>query len=209
MFSEEFVPLNPVHFFQLTWDCPQGSDGLEKKKYRLPSTDPWTGEEIFAQVAMGWGGEGLHFAIDVDQKFQEAFYPEVSRGDSVELLIDTRDVKTSGYNTRFCHYFFFLPVDVDGHQKGEITRFRTEDAHPLCEAKELKLQVQTGRSSYHMKIFIPSSCLNGYDPEQCNHIGFTYRINRYGGEPQHLSVLSQEFGMEQQPSLWSSVRLMT
>lgn len=59
-----------------------------------------------------------------------------------------------------------------------------------------------------MKIFIPSQCLYGYDPKQFDRLGFTYRINRAGGQPQHFSVISQEYQIDQQPSLWGSIKLV-
>jgi hypothetical protein len=58
-----------------------------------------------------------------------------------------------------------------------------------------------------MKIFIPSQALYGYDVKQFDRLGFTYRINRTGGKPQHFSVNSQDYQIEQQPSLWSSISL--
>jgi hypothetical protein len=144
----------------------------------------------------------------VSQAFQRVTYPDIARGDSVELFFDTRDVKTSGFNTRFCHHFFFLPEAVDGHQAGEITRFRTEDIHELCDPKELKVKSQLKSNSYQMQIFIPAHCLHGYDSEQFDRLGFTYRINRPDGPSQHFSVVTDDYQVEQQPSLWSSVRLV-
>lgn len=158
---------------------------------------------------MGWNSEGLYFACEVSTPFQDVFYPEVSRGDSLELFLDTRDVKTSGYNTKFCHHFFFLPQEINSIKAGEITRFRTEDAHDLCDPKELQLHSALLKNGYSLKIFIPSQCLYGYDPEQFNRFGFTYRVNRLGGKPQHFAAVTDEFAIEQQPSLWSSVALVS
>lgn len=213
MFEEEFVPYSPVSFFQLGFECSFiEMKGWQKdieahRHYQIPDTSSFCNEEAFAKLSMGWNPEGLLFSVKVDEPYTQVFYPDVSRGDSVELFIDTRDVKTSGFNTRFCHHFFFLPVEVDGHFAGEITRFRTEDTHPLCDPKELKINSYLHGKGYGLKIFIPSQCLTGYDPQQFDRLGFTYRINRAGGRSQHFSVVSEEFGLEQQPSLWSSVRL--
>ena len=219
-----------------------------------------------------WDGieEGIELQVVVNQPVQECFYPDVSRGDGIELFFDTRDVKTSGYNTRFCHHFFFLPEAVDGHQAGELTRFRTEDVHDLCDPNELKIKSreaiaklpaaqnrpfdascrgggsstppsmseppphepakpvlargvkiidfslaasfattsQTSSRGYSLQIFIPSQCLYGYDPDQFDRMGFSYRLNRYRGDPQHFSAVTDEYQIEQQPSLWSSVQLV-
>lgn len=213
MFEDDFIPLNPINFFQIGFDCKSidaksWSTKIEKAEFKVPDTSELSVEESFADVHMGWNADGLYFSVFLHVPFQQANYPNYDRGDSVELFIDTRDVKTSGFNTRFCHHFFFLPADVDGVQAAEVTRFRTEDVHELCDPKELKVLTDFSKKSYLIKIFIPSQCLYGYDPEQFDRLGFTYRINRHGGSSQHFSVSSLEYPIEQQPSLWSSVRLV-
>jgi len=212
MFENPLFSLHPVHFFALSCDC----HSLSKKgqipswaTYTLPSTHHLTGEEPFAKVAMGWHEEGIALHVHMDHPMTACFYPELGRGDSVELFFDTRDLKSAGFNTRFCHHFFFLSRAVDGILKGEITHFRTEDSHPLCDSQQLHCQVQSRKNDYQMKIFIPTSCLYGYDPKQFDRLGFTYRINRAGGSAQHFAVVSQDYPVDQQPSLWGSIRLVS
>jgi len=209
------VPLSPVNFFQINADIfhlPSSSfpslTGSNIKKYRLPDTSALCSEDRFADVAIAWSNEGIEIYAHVHHPFEKASYPDVSEGDSLEIFIDTRDVKTSGFNTRFCHHFFFLPEEVDGHQAGEITKFRTEDAHELCPAEKLSVMAKLKKEDYILQIFIPSQCLNGYDVEQFRRIGFTYRVNRYHGNPQHFSVTTDDYQLEQQPSLWSSLQLI-
>lgn len=216
-FSEEFVPLTPVNFFQISADCLYLPPSKEKKfptitknqaqTMLLPDTSDLCSEESFAEVSLGWNEEGLEAYVRVNRPFKRAFYPEVERGDSVELFIDTRDVKTSGFNTRFCHHFFFLAEGVEGHLAGEMTKFRTEDIHPLCDPSELKVKSLVQSSGYTLNIFIPSHCLYGYDPDQFNRLGFAYRINQADGFSQHFTVVTEDFPIEQQPSLWGSLIL--
>jgi len=211
--DNEWFPLTPVNFFQISADCPYLAPGKGKPfpnitsqealQMLLPDTSQICAEESFAQVSLGWNEEGLEAFI----RIKRAAYPDVSQGDSVELFIDTRDVKTSGFNTRFCHHFFFLTEAIEGHSAGEITKFRTEDVHALCDPNELKVKSLTQSTSRILNIFIPSHCLYGYDPEQFDRLGFSYRINRAGGFPQHFSVSSEDFSIEQQPSLWGSLKL--
>jgi hypothetical protein len=208
MFEKEGFALSPINFFQLRLEGHHASNGITAKKYLLPNTADLCQEEHFAKVFFGWNAQGLEFLVEVASPFKISSYPDVTRGDSVELMIDTRDVKTSGYNTRFCHHFFFLPEPLEGIQAGEITRFRTEDKHELCDSLELSVKSDVKSKSYTMKIFIPAHCLVGYDPEQFDRLGFTYRINRSQGDPQHFSVVSQEYQIEQQPSLWSTIKLV-
>lgn len=211
MFEQKIFSLTPVNFLALGTDCyqlPKEERFPSLTKYALPTTARLCHEYTFAKVAMGWREEGIGFYIHVDQPYLKSLFPDLHRGDSVELMIDTRDVKTSGFNTRFCHHFYFLPEPVEGQQAGEITHFRTEDSHPLCEPHLLMCETQLEVRGYKMKIFIPSQCLYGYDPKQSNRLGFTYRINRVGGRPQHFSVSSQEYHIDQQPALWSSITLV-
>jgi hypothetical protein len=211
MFEEKIFSLSPVNFFTLSCDCRY----LNKKElfpsfstYLLPNTNRLCHEYAFAKVAMGWQEGGLGFHIQVDQAPTRSVLPDVQKGDSVELMIDTRDLKSAGFNTRFCHHFYFLPEPVEGQQCAEITHFRTEDSHPLCDPYLLQCETKVGFDGYKIKIFIPTQCLYGYDPKQFDRVGFTYRINRAGGRPQHFSVVSQEYQVDQQPSLWSSIRLI-
>ncbi|MEI8124904.1 MAG: hypothetical protein WCG42_04045 [Parachlamydiaceae bacterium] len=211
-FSEDFVPITPVNCFQIQGTCHRidrsKGEKVQAKKFLLPDTSSLCAEESFADVSMGWHEEGLEFHVAVNVPFRGVSYPSVDLGDSVELFIDTRDVKTSGFNTRFCHHFFFLPEGVDGHFAGEITHFRTEDIHPLCEPNELKVKSTIKKNGYTLDIFIPAHCLHGYDPVQFNRLGFSYRINRSGGFPQHFSVITDDFAVEQQPSLLASFNLL-
>lgn len=217
MFEDErVIALSPVNFFQIGADClylPSKElfpnlTSRNYQKYLFPDTSALCSQETFAEVAMGWNQEGIAVFANIKREYQQAYYPEVAQGDSLELFFDTRDVKTSGYNTRFCHHFFFLPEAVEGHLAGEITRFRTEDIHEHCDPNDLILKPQIKKGSYQLHIFIPSQCLCGYDPEQFDRLGFTYRVNRVAGNPQHFSVTTADYQLEQQPSLWSSLRLI-
>lgn len=217
--EEQLVPFCPISFFQLSvdvrpiesWPSKGIPDLPAIPRYLLPDTHLLCNEAHFANVYMGWDKRGLAFKVVVKKGVQKVSYPDVADGDSVELFLDTRDVKTAGFNTRFCHHFFFLPESIEGQQAGEITHFRTDDTHPLCDSNDLKVSSKQKEGEYVMQIFIPNSCLYGYDVDQFDRLGFTYRINRPGGEgkAQHFSVVSEEYQIDQQPSLWSSLKLTT
>lgn len=215
MVSDEIAPITPVNFFQLGIDCksmPKGKsypvmDAKNYKGFLLPDTSELCFQEKFADIALAWGLEGLEIFAKIDSSLQQVFYPEVERGDSFEVFIDTRDVKTATFNTKFCHHFFFLPEAVEGKMAGEITRFRTEDVHAHCDPDELKVKAAKQRTGYALSIFIPSSCLHGYQPDQFKRLGFSYRVNRYQDEPQHFSVVTSDYQIDQQPSLWASLNL--
>lgn len=215
MLTEDFVSLTPVDFFQIKADCHYlehkhhfNLNEKNEKSYRLPDLSDLCDEEHFAEVALAWSLEGLELYLTVNGALENSFYPELTSGDSFELFVDTRDVKTSGFNTRFCHHFFFLPQKVNERLAGEITHFRTEDSHELCDPNELKVKTYPENEGYAMQIFIPASCLHGYDPDQFSRLGLTYRVNSTRGDSQHFSVTSNDYQIDQQPSLWSSIGLI-
>lgn len=211
MFEGNFQPLSPLPFFQVRSSCyyvepEQAPQMIKNKTYCLPSLEKLTQEFHFAQLNMGWNELGLYFLCEVNSPFQDVFYPDFDRGDSLEIFIDTRDVKTSRFISKFCHHFFFLPQAVDDHKAEEVTRFRNEDSHELCDPKDLHVKSEIHRKGYTLNIYIPSHCLYGYDPSQFKRLGFTYKINRVGQSSQHFSVLSEEFKIDQ-PSLWGTIIL--
>lgn len=184
------------------------SSKIMKKKFILEDTSAYWNEEKFAEVAMAWNPEGIYVDVFVDKPFEEAFYPKFAQGDAIELFIDTRDLKTAGFATRFCHHFLFFPQAVQGILAKEITHFRTEDVHPLCDEDDLQVNAEIGKKHYALHIFIPAHCLHGFDPQTYERLGMTYRIHRYKKEPQHFSAKAEHFSLEQQPRLWASFKLI-
>jgi hypothetical protein len=210
LFDDEDLPsFSPVQFFGLTADCPFVRGGLAPAKaHPLPPTSDLLGEENFADVYAAWNFEKLCFHIHVRRPFQKVVEGEFRKGDSVELFIDTRDLKTKGVVTRFCHHFVFFPAETQHFFGREITRFRNEDTHRLCHPEDLQVNVDLEEDSYSLAIEIPSHCLHGYDPLSFSRIGFTYRINRYGDLPQHFAVSSEEYSIEQHPATWGTLKLV-
>ncbi len=203
---EELVPLVPVHFFQIQLDCHYGKRVLAK--HSLPDLSPFNGQKPFAALSLAWHEEAIRVQVEVKGAFDQPDFPNFQYADSIELFFDTRDVKTSGFNTRFCHHFYFLPEAVQNNgetiQAGEATRFRTEDRHELCDPALLEVKkIKKGK----FEIFIPAECLHGYDPGEFNRLGFTYRVNRLNDVAQFFSANDEDFSIEQQPSLWASLSL--
>jgi len=212
MTIEACPALAPVEFFALEGELPYVKGTPTAKQMRknclLPKMGEWLGEETFADVAISWNETGLFVHLFVEKPFEEAAYPKFTEGDAFELFCDTRDLKEAGFPTRFCHQFLFLPQPVQGIQAQEITRFRTEDTHPLCEAEDLEIKAVMGKKEYTLELFIPANCLHGFDPASFDRIGLTYRIHRHKGTPQHFALSSQHFSLEQHPRLWASFRFV-
>lgn len=183
---ENIVPLIPVHFFAVKLPCYGVKRRQLEKVHLLPKLTELTKQKPIANVFMGWHSNGI--ALDVVAKRSL---------EKIELFFDTRDRKTMGYPTRFCHHFF---IDVPNLEVSEITRFRTDDAHELCDPAMIHVKGDEKKIS----VWFPKEVLFGYEPAQFKRLGFTYRIN--GGE-QNFSVLDADFTIEKHPSLWSTLTL--
>lgn len=210
--GEEFSPLRPASLFEIGFNCHYLSakepfKKLKEEKYLIPHSSFLLQEEPFSKLYMGWNEDGLYYLLECEHPFGDVFYPDFSRGDGLQLLIDTRGNKTASMIHRFCHQFLFLPKEIDGVQALEITRFRTDDQHDLCDPKELACESHFQKNSYSMHIFIPAQCLHGYDPNECDRIGFSFCVYGAGGYRQHFTAHSEEFAFESLPALWSSVKL--
>jgi hypothetical protein len=207
---EDLVPLSPISFFALSLSCNEYKNSSLTKKHLLADLSPLHGSRAFAKVSMGWSDKGIRVCVEQKRTEFVTSFPDFFKGDAIELFFDTRDVKTTGYNTKFCHHFYFLPnsTEQEENKGGEITRFRGEETRPLCDPHLLEVfsTFQKGASSIH--IFIPKEALFGYDPHQFRRIGFTYRIRHHDGRVQDFSCNSLEVATEQQPSLWASLELV-
>ncbi len=209
---EKLPSIAPIDFFSLSgklhYSQKPPSTKLMRSKFMLGITSEWLDEECFAKLALAWNETGIFIDVFVDKPFEEVFYPRFSEGDAVELFFDTRDLKTASFSTRFCHRFVFLPKPISEISAQEISHFRTEDTHPLCDGADLQVVSHFGKKDYELQIFIPAHCLHGYDPASFDRIGFTYRIHRFKGAAQHFALSCQHFALEQHPRLWASFKLV-
>lgn len=199
----ELHPLPPASFFQI-------SVNVKKKVGRLsylPDISDLLNEEMFARVAITWSLSGLTFSIRSKKTLEKSFYPNYREGDSVEFFLDTRDLKNAQSIHRFCHHFVCLPEEVGSVQVQEVTHFRADEAHELADPSLFSMHTKVGRQNYEVEVHIPKEALYGYDPSNFKLIGFAYRINRYGGDPQHFPISSRFFSLEKHPDLWATLIL--
>jgi hypothetical protein len=204
---EEFPFFLPLTFFEVSFDVKYFKGKKLNRDFLLLSTSKYLDEEEFAKVYFGWNDKGLYFLFEVEGIVEKICYPDFRKGDSIELFIDTRNVKTFGYTTKFCHHFLIFPKKHEGHYAKEITRFREEDMHKIANPKDFEVGVSEGKKRYLLDLFIPSKCLHGYDPSKFDKLGFTYRINRNLKDPQHFSVSSKEYVIEREPAFFATALL--
>lgn len=204
---ENMDPLLPADFFSYHIAIPYLKDlAAPLKSKPLLDLCDLLDEEKFADVSLGWNEEGIAGKAVIHKPFKESLFPAYEKGDSLELFISTREIK-KGSATRFCHHFVFLAGEVQGIQAQEVTRFRSEDSHPLCSASDLTIQCHAEKESYELRFQISENALHGFDPEQFPKLYFAYRVNRSKAKPQHFPFSSDRFDMLANPSLWASITL--
>lgn len=209
---ETLPSLLPMDFFSL--ECPipylEHFERMPKnlEKYALPDTSFLLSEEVFGRLSLYWNEEALMGDVEVNKALEEVRYPEVEEGDSLELFIDTRNIKTAGFATKFCHHLVLFPEAYQGIYGKELTHFRSEDAHPVLESlEEVEVHTEKSKRKYRMRFCIPKSNFCGFEPLSFTSLGFTYRLNGFRQKPQHFSVSSYYYNIAQQPSLWATLNL--
>ncbi len=206
---ENLESLSPLRFFSFECEIAYAERFPKKCKKTdfLPPLSRFVDKDNFTRVALFWNESALMFYIEVNHPFEGSNFPNYRDGDSVELFIDTRNDKSAGFVTKFCHHFCFLPKDVEGIEVKELTRFRTDEAHELCDPNKITFETEFSKKGYQMQIVLPADCLFSYEPESFNQLGFTYRINRSSGLPEHFAVSSRRIAIERHPNLWASLHL--
>lgn len=211
MFEDELPSLKPAEFFAADISIPYLAGKWEadivKPQFRLPDTSWLLGESYSHEANMAWNEAGLYFYFHMDGAFQEPAYPTITEGDSIELFIDTRALGKLSYIHKYAHHFYVLPHAVEGHSKGEITRFRTEEVHSLAEPESIVLEGKGSGKEGKLKIHLPSEVLYGFDPSAFQKIAFSYRVNRSGHFPEHFMCSGELFPLDRDPSLWTVCQL--
>lgn len=164
-----------------------------------------------ADVYMAWNEEGLYFAVDVRKKRPvRSSYTRHWTGDSFQVWLDTRDVKTARRAGRYCHQFNCLPTGggVDGDQPvvkpTQIDRAKEHWPAPLSEDLPIASRITSG--GYTLEVALPARTLNGYNPDEFPRIGFTYYLNNSEWPPQWWSA-GRDLRVYIDPSTWGTAVL--
>lgn len=173
-------------FFSLACTCPHlgtspAIDGSLKEwgdESRLPDVMGMGGGEAFAEVYAGWNSEGLFFAVDVKGNGTPEVQPKRPvRGDSLQIWIDTRDVRNAHRASRYCHHFFFLPMGKGRGQKqpmaGQLRIRRARAQSAPCDPQAIGISSTILSRGYRMEIHLESRLLTGFDPDENRRLGFT------------------------------------
>lgn len=170
------------------------------------------GPAPYANVWAAWSPEGLWFAVRVPRTKAPRVLPKrLSEGDSFELYIDTRDIRSAHRAGRYCHKFVLAPVGGPGNarsplfQHQEIQRALTSP--PLVERSHVEIASRTSDAGYSLELYIPASALNGYDVEITRRMGLAYVLR---DTERHIQAWphSSELPIWSDTSLWSTIELV-
>ncbi|MES2199819.1 MAG: hypothetical protein V4489_06595 [Chlamydiota bacterium] len=198
---EGMDPLFPADFFNYSIEIGQTLT-------ELPDLSDLLAEESLGSLSLSWSPEEISGLICIKKPLETSLFPDYDKGDAIEIFLDTRDNKKSGFVSRFCHQFVFLGKEVNGIRAQEITKFRLEDTHPLCDSSDIFLEIKEKKESYEVAFTLPKEILHGYDPLQFSRLGFAYRIHQHKGKPRHFPFSSKYFEPLKHPSLWASLLLV-
>ncbi len=205
--------IDVMSLVDLTFDIPKLVPGLNlkgglKKPYLLPSVAFLLAEDSFFDLGIGWSEEGIQLFFQIESKFEGAFFPDIEKGDGVEVFIDTRAIESAVTIHKYCHHFLFYPKEVDGIQAIEVTRFRNDDCHDPASPENFSVESIIKAGLIEMQITIPEISLFGYNPLQIPRLGFACLVHRSNKETGHFPQSGVDFKVESCPALWAKMRLV-
>jgi hypothetical protein len=170
------------------------------------------GQKNYADVCIAWNEQGIGLQVEVrgKQQLPVGVLDRPRASDGVTFWLDTRDARASHRASRTCHQFHFIATGA-GPENDEPYFAQTkinralEDA-PLALPNSVLFKVQTKKSGYVLEAFMPTSVLNGYDPDEHRRLGFFYAVHDDELGDQLLTA-SAEFPFWEDPSLWSVLEL--
>ena len=130
----------PVSLFSVTADAKRKlatHKDVLNAVYELPNMGHLCGEDIFATAYFAWDTAGLWGAVQVEEPCERVSFPDVTLGNSVEVFIDTRDSKSSGF-TGVCRLIFQKAVSarLDTMPAGSPPWWKRLPCWPQCGRHE-------------------------------------------------------------------------
>jgi len=188
-----------------------GSLGEWPEDALLPDLGQMEGRSGFAQVRLAWDEDGLYVGIDVRGKSNVVSHRQNPHSaDALFLWVDTRDVRDAHRASRFCHHFVALPRGGGSQRRGatawQAPIRRAREQAPLCDAKQLKVASRARKDGYGLELALTGGVLNGFDPEECSRLGFTFLVTDHELGWQTWSVPGR-LPFQVDPSTWATVKL--
>lgn len=181
-------------------------------EYLLPALCEVDEQEPQTDVYAAWNEAGLYIGFDSPQRSGLPRCDPVSwwKGDGVRICVDTRDARDNRRASRYCHFFYALPLGGGKKQREPIVQThamsRAREFHPPVDCSLIRVAAHVERTHLSMELAIPAECLHGWDPLEHARIGFFYKVKRAAAQSQHLTV-DDELGWNVDPSTWGTAVL--
>ena len=198
----------PIHHVARTLRI-DGDVSTWSQKYLVPPLVQLEGEEPLADVYWAWNEDGFYAAFDVPNRHGRLHCDPKQwwKHDGLRLCIDTRDARDIKRATRFCHFFYLLPVGggADGKRPvvGTHRMSRAKEPPPAVDVSLIKVDAAVRRDGYSLEVALPAACLSGWDPVEHPRIGVYYKVKDAQLGSQHLSA-DDELGWNVDPSTWAT-----
>lgn len=211
----DLLPRRALFSFELPiHHCPQtprvdGDVSQWDRKYLVPPLSELEGEDPGADVYWGWNEEGFYAVFEIDGRHTRPRCDPKHwwKGDGLRLCLDTRDARDIRRATRFCHFFYLLPLGGGAGGKlpvvGTHRMSRAKEPPPPVDTSLIKVAADVHRQGYTLEVAIPAVCLSGWDPSEHARIGVFYKVRDTELGDQHLTV-DDEMGWNVDPSTWAT-----
>ena len=179
--------------------------------FRVPDVGFLEDMPAVADIYMAWNEEGLYFGLQTrKRKPVKSDYGRHWLGDSFQIWIDTRDVKTARRAGRYCHQFNCLPTGGGNNGDQPIVKptqiDRAREPWNMPSPETLPIVSQISDHGYTMEVAIPASALTGFDPAEFPRLGFTYYLNNSEWPSQWWSA-GKDVRVYIDPSTWGTALL--
>ncbi len=190
------LPISPRMSFQFAIQCHKksnlwtekselnwSSNGLNlEDKYILPQFNSLEGKAPPFEVRMAWdeSGLGLSFSVSGKKRPLDCRVPMTDAGDSIQLWLDTRDMRQVHRATRSCHQFALFPTG-GGRKLNEAVIVPV----PIHLAKENPKNMDSSRyfirgtiapKTYTVECFFPAESLTDFRPDEFPVLGIAWWV---------------------------------
>lgn len=182
------------------------------RRYLLPPLVQIEGQKPVADVYCAWNDAGLYVAFDVPDRPGQPHCNPVKwwEEDGLRFCIDTRDARDVKRGTRFCHFFYLLPLGGGRDKRGPIVgthrMSRAKEHPPAVDESLIKVAAHVTARGYTLEAVFPAEVLNGWDPAEHPRIGLFYKVRDTRLGNQTLTT-GDDLGWNVDPSTWATAVL--
>lgn len=205
----EFPPISFSSFIQ-TKHHMKRCDALPLKKalkppYRMADLSGYLSEDAEMTVGIGYNEAALFITVHFSHPFSAAYFPEIQKGDGLEIFVSTRRLENVRSMTKFCHHFVVLPKEIDGFKAAEVTKFRSDEKRDLASEESILVDATFDKKGYTLEVVLSDKALYQFDPTEYPHLRFALKAHRYKKPLMHMPQSSLDYKIERYPELWAEL----